>query len=65
MAKTVPMIGIQTPELRWLRMLVSLLRHPDPSIPELARQALLYLTDAAAKRDSVPFEPKKSTGISP
>jgi hypothetical protein len=31
-------------------MLILLLRHPDPSVPELARQALLYLTDAAVKR---------------
>jgi len=52
MAKTVPMIGIEPAELRWIRMLVMLLRHPDPSIPELARQALLYLTEAAAKRAS-------------
>ncbi len=47
MAKTVPIIGIETSELRWMRMLVALLRHPDPNVPELARQALLYLTDAA------------------
>ena len=52
MAKTVPVIGVETAELRWLRMLISLLRHPDPSVPELARQALLYLTDAAGKRGS-------------
>ena len=65
MAKTVPMIGIQTAELRWIRMLISLLRHPDPSMPELARQALLYLTDAAVKRNPIPCEPQKSTGISP
>jgi len=50
MAKTVPVIGIDTGELRWIRMLVHLLRHPDPSVPELARQALLYLTDAAGQR---------------
>ena len=31
-------------------MLIFLLRHPDPSMPELARQALLYLMEAAAKR---------------
>jgi hypothetical protein len=31
-------------------MLIVLLRHPDPGMPELARQALLYLTDAAVKR---------------
>jgi hypothetical protein len=51
MAKTISVIGVEAPELRWIRMLISLLRHPDPSVPELARQALLYLTDAAGKRE--------------
>ena len=41
------LIGVQTHELGWLRLLIFLLRHPDPSVPELARQALLYLEDAA------------------
>lgn len=50
MDKTVPMIGIEPGELRWIRILVSLLRHPDPSVPELARQALIYLSDASADR---------------
>jgi hypothetical protein len=49
MAKTV-LIGVEPYELHWLRMLVALLRHPDPGVPELTRQALLYLTDAAGKR---------------
>jgi hypothetical protein len=31
-------------------MLLALLRHPDPSVAELARQALLYLTEAAHRR---------------
>ena len=35
-------------------MLILLLRHPDPSMPELVRQALLYLTDAAVERMSSP-----------
>jgi hypothetical protein len=43
-------IGVDREELRWLRTLVWLLRHPDPSVPELARQALLYLTGAAEQR---------------
>jgi hypothetical protein len=30
-------------------MLVALLRHPDPSLPELARQAFLYLSHTAAE----------------
>ena len=50
MDKTVSVIGVEPHELRWIRMLILLLRHPDPSMPELARQALLYLTDAAVKR---------------
>ena len=44
------MIGVEREELRWLRTLVWLLRHPDPSVPELARQAILYLTGAAEQR---------------
>ena len=50
MTKTVSVIGLDAAEIRWIRLLVSLLRHPDPSVPELARQALVYLTDAAHKR---------------
>jgi len=50
MPKTV-LIGLEPHELHWLRALVALLRHPDPSVPELARQALVYLTEAAGKRD--------------
>jgi hypothetical protein len=58
MARPVTVIGIDSGELRWIRTLVALLRHPDPSVPELARQALLYLTDAAAQR----VEPSPSPG---
>ncbi|HEY2016538.1 MAG TPA: hypothetical protein VGH38_23705 [Bryobacteraceae bacterium] len=54
MARTIPVIGVEPAELRWMRMLIFLLRHPDPSVPELARQALIYLTDAAGKRESIP-----------
>ena len=49
MPRTIPMIGIEPDELAWLRLLVSLLRHPDPVVPELARQALLYLQVAASQ----------------
>jgi len=49
MAQTVSMIGIQTKELRWIRALLQLLRHPDPSVSELTRQALLYMTEAAGR----------------
>jgi hypothetical protein len=44
---TVPMIGLHPGELRWIRMLVFLLRHPDPAVAELARQAMLHLTGSA------------------
>jgi hypothetical protein len=49
MAQTVPVIGIEPAELNWIRTLVLLLRHPDPVVPELTRQALLYLETAAAQ----------------
>jgi len=47
--QTTAIIGICSEELRWIRMLVALLRHPDPSLPELARQALLYLSRSAGE----------------
>ncbi|MGA2268961.1 MAG: hypothetical protein ABSH44_10880 [Bryobacteraceae bacterium] len=50
MSKTVPVIGIEPEELRWIRMLILLLRHPDPGTPELVQQALLYLADTAVQR---------------
>jgi hypothetical protein len=50
MPKPVAVIGIEPCELRWLRMLLVLLRHPDSSVAELARQALLYLTEDARRR---------------
>lgn len=62
MAKTVPIIGIETTELRWIRLLVALLRHPDPSIAELARQALIYLTEAAGKREPPQTTPRNQAG---
>jgi hypothetical protein len=60
MVKNVSVIGIEPAELRWIRMLVLLLRHPDPGIPELARHAMLHLTDAAVDRalpEAGPAEP--------
>jgi hypothetical protein len=49
MANTVPVIGIDPTELVWIRMLVLLLRHPDPIVPELTREALRYLETAASR----------------
>jgi len=50
------LIGVDAQELHWLRVLVALLRHPDPGVPVLARQALVYLTEAASRRTSTPTE---------
>lgn len=49
MARSVPMIGLSPDELPWVRKLVALLRHPDPTVPELTRQALLYVAHAAER----------------
>ena len=49
MAKTVPVIGVTPPELPWIRKMVGLLRHPDPVVQELTRQALLYLEAGACE----------------
>jgi hypothetical protein len=47
MAKTVALIGVDPSELPWLHSLVWLLRHPDPKVVELTRQAFLYLEASA------------------
>jgi hypothetical protein len=62
MDKTVPVIGVEPGELRWIRMLIHLLRHPDPGTPELARQALLYLSDTAVKRVFSPPDDSDQAG---
>ena len=59
MSQTVPMIGLQPEELPWVRLLVSLLRHADPTVPELARQALVYLSRAAEAKP-VPAETRQA-----
>ncbi|MGB7762238.1 MAG: hypothetical protein WBL61_20560 [Bryobacteraceae bacterium] len=53
------MIGLDASELRWVRELIALLRHPDPTVAELTRHALEYLSDSAASRKAhaVPEEP--------
>lgn len=62
MADTVSVIGIDPGELRWLRMLLFLLRHPDPLVPELAQRALLYLEKNAGERSQPAVEPIDHTG---
>jgi hypothetical protein len=56
------LIGVDAQELHWLRVLVSLLRHPDPGVPELARQALVYLTEAADRRTPLSTTPLDHAG---
>lgn len=50
---TTSLIGIEVHELAWLRLLLFLLRHPDPVVAELTRQALLYLEAAASPEQEV------------
>ena len=54
MLKTVPMIGLHAEELPWIRMLTALLRHADPMVAELTRQALLYLSQHAGTEPDTP-----------
>lgn len=56
MTKNVSLIGVQPEELPWLRLLISLLRHPDRGVGELTREALQYLAKTSAH--TVPFTPK-------
>jgi hypothetical protein len=59
MAKSVSVIGIDPGELCWLRLLLFLLRHPDPLIAEMVRQALLYLarnSHAQAEPTATPLD---------
>jgi hypothetical protein len=41
------MIGLDAQEVQWLRLVVALLRHPDPVVGEVAREALRYLEEVA------------------
>ena len=50
MDRLVTVIGIDPGELGSIRTLVSLLRHPDPNIPKITRQALGYLVEVAARQ---------------
>lgn len=62
MAQNLSLIGVQPDELPWMRLLISLLRHPDPVVPELARQALLYLLESAGTCGISPIEEPASNG---
>jgi len=45
------MIGLDPGEIQWLRLVLALLRHPDPVVQEVAREALRYLEGMAARAD--------------
>ncbi|HEX3745227.1 MAG TPA: hypothetical protein VHW09_14890 [Bryobacteraceae bacterium] len=60
MANTVSMIGIEPGELAWVRTVLSLLRHPDPLIPEMTRLSLVYLQRNAS--DGTLSAPIQSAG---
>jgi hypothetical protein len=47
--QNVCMIGLDPREIQWLRLVIGLLRHPDPVVGEVAREALRYLEDVAAR----------------
>ena len=60
--KPVHMISLDPEELAPVRSLVALLRHPDPSVGELACQALVYLEELAALRGVPEAEALDSAG---
>ncbi|MGC9949453.1 MAG: hypothetical protein ABSF64_24060 [Bryobacteraceae bacterium] len=43
------MIGLDPREIQWLRLVIALLRHPDPVVGEVAREALRYLEGVAER----------------
>ncbi len=42
-------IGIDSSELEWVRLLIGLLRHTDPVVGEVSREALRYLQGVAER----------------
>ncbi len=43
-------VGLSAAELDWVKLTVKLLRHPDPAVGELCRQALDYVDRAGTLR---------------
>lgn len=43
----VSLIGLDPLELEWVRLLIRLLRHPDPVVGEVSKEALRYLEGVA------------------
>jgi hypothetical protein len=54
--------GLDPEELSTIRLLLSLLRHPDASVAELARQALYYVRDTSG--DGAVEEPRTRNSAS-
>lgn len=52
MASQIGLIGLEPDELTSLRSLLRLLRHPDPVVVELSRQALAYLETMGERSSS-------------
>ncbi len=48
----VHVIGLSPEEHEWVRLLIRLLRDPDPVRRELARQALVYMESTPARPGS-------------
>jgi hypothetical protein len=49
--ENVGMIGLSRGEIEWLRLLIALLRHPDPVVAAVTREALQYLEGLADRAD--------------
>jgi hypothetical protein len=45
----VGIIGLDPLEIQWVRVVIALLRHPDPVVREVTREALRYLEEVAAR----------------
>lgn len=58
---TLAIVGLDARELEWVRMLIDLLRHPDPVVAELTSSALLYLEKFSSNEVCEP--PEKSYEI--
>jgi len=44
-------IGLSAQELAWVRLLITMLRHPDPVVGEVSREAMRYLEEVVTRAD--------------
>lgn len=51
--ENVCMIGLNPREVHWLRLVIALLRHPDPVVGEMAQEALRYLEGVAGRANEL------------